>query len=189
MAERDSLVVRCQQGDLLAFSELFDRHEGGVYRLTLAILGNEKDAEDAVQDTFLKLFERLHDYRHDSAFTTWLTAVAVNVCRDRLRRLKVRRALSLEWLPGLSSGENVDEVVSERFRRDTLWSAVERLEEKYRLPVILHYRQGLSCEEVATVLNLPVSRVYSRLNAARIRLRAALHSPARPAAVPQVGQL
>jgi RNA polymerase sigma-70 factor (ECF subfamily) len=134
-------------------------------------LRNEQDARDAVQDTFLRVFERIKRYEGRSSFSTWLTSVVVNICRDRLRRRRVRQALSLEWLRDTSNGYSVSDDVDSRMHRQALWSYVDRLEEKYRLPVILHYFAELPCEEVAQVLNTRTSTVYSRLNTARIRIR------------------
>ena len=100
MSHLDNLVQRCQQGELAAFSELFEQQETAVYRLALTILQNEQDAEDAVQDVFLRIFEQIKNYRGQSSFRTWLTAIVVNSCRDKLRRRKVRRAFALDWLRG-----------------------------------------------------------------------------------------
>jgi RNA polymerase sigma-70 factor (ECF subfamily) len=172
MSNLDRLVQRCRQGDLCAFTELFHACQARVYRLAIAILRDEKDAEDTVQDVFVRVFERVQDYRGESAFTTWLTAIAVNCCRDKLRRRRVRRALSLDRLRGRASEGDLAEVVARRQQRQTLWALVDRLEDKYRLPVILHYHEGLPCDEVARALGLRVSTVYSRLNTARLRLRA-----------------
>jgi RNA polymerase sigma-70 factor (ECF subfamily) len=171
--ELETLAHRCQQGDLSAFSDLFHRQQTVVYRLALAILRHEKEAEDAVQETFLRVFEQIGRYRHEAAFQTWLTAVAVNVCRDRLRRQKVRRALSLDWLRGRANpgAAGIDDLVADRQQRATLWAQVDQLDEKYRLPLILHYHQGLPCQEIATILNLPTTTIYSRLNDARQHLR------------------
>lgn len=174
MSELDELVQRCQRGELAAFTELFRRYEARIYRLAVTILRHERDAEDAVQDVCLRVFERIKRYRAESSFDTWLTAVIVNVCRDRLRRQKVRRALPLGWLYSQASSENVAETVADRLQRQTLWALVDRLEEKYRLPVILHYHEGLSCGEVAQVLALRTTTVYSRLNTARVQLRGML---------------
>lgn len=176
MSDLDRLVRRCQQGELAAFSELFRLQEARVYRLAAAILREPHDAEDAVQDTFLQVFKRIRDYRGESSFQTWLTAIAVNMCRDRLRRLKVRRTLSLDWLRGRASSTDVVETVARREERFTLWSLVDRLDDAHRLPVILHYREGLACDEVAQVLGICTRAVYARLNAARARLRAMLRA-------------
>ncbi len=165
------LVARCQRGELAAFTELFQLYETQIYHLAWTILRNEQDARDAVQDTFLRVFERIKRYEGRSSFSTWLTSVVVNICRDRLRRRKVRQALSLEWLRDRSSGYSVSDDVESRMHRQALWSYLDRLDEKYRLPVILHYFAELPCEDVAQILNTRTSTVYSRLNTARIRIR------------------
>lgn len=174
MSELEKLVQHCQQGELAAFTSLFRRYEARIYRLAVAILQDEQDAEDAVQDACLRVFERIKHYRAESSFETWLTAVVVNVCRDRLRRRQVRHALSFDQFHGQASSGDLAETVAGELRRQTLWSLVDRLQEKYRLPIILHYYQGLSCGEVAEVLALHTTTVYSRLNTARIQLRAML---------------
>jgi RNA polymerase sigma-70 factor (ECF subfamily) len=179
MSDLDDIIQRCTQGELAAFTELFNLYQARVYRLSVTILRNEQDAEDVVQDVFVRLFERIRDYRGESAFNTWLTAVVVNRCRDRLRRRKVRQALSLSRLRGRASADSVTELVAQRQRRQTLWTLVDRLEDKYRLPVILHYHEELPCAQVAEALDLRISTVYSRLNTARIRLREMLQQHSR----------
>lgn len=166
------LVQRCRAGDLHAFAALFERFQDRLYDLAWAILQDEAEAEDAVQDTFLRLFERIDRYRGTSSFETWLVAVAVNVCRDRLRRRKVRRALSLEWLgPIARRGEDPAEAVRRQERRRSLWDTVDRLDERHRLPLILRYHHGFSCGEVADALGLATGTVYVRLSEGRRRLR------------------
>lgn len=83
MTDLDGLVHRCQQGELAAFTELFHACEGRIYRLAITILQNEQDAEDAVQDVFLRVFEQIKTFQGQAAFTTWVTAVTVNICRDK----------------------------------------------------------------------------------------------------------
>ncbi len=174
MSQLDELVQRCQIGELAAFSELFHAVEARVYRLAMTILHNEQDAEDAVQDAFLRVFERIKHYKGESAFQTWLTTIVVNICRDRLRRNKVRRAFSLDWIRNRGSDFDVVAEVSARAQQRRLWTAVNQLDDKHRLPVILHYHERFSCGEVAQILNIRVSVVYSRLNTARQRLRVML---------------
>lgn len=171
MSNLDSLVQRCQQGELAAFTELFHRHEAQVYRLAVTILHHEQDAEDVVQDVFLRVFERIKSYEGQSSFKTWLTSIVVNTCRDKLRRQKVRHAFSLDWLRRGPATPDVAEEVSQRQHMQHLWRLVNQLDEKYRLPLILHYVERLPCDEVAAVLQVPTSTVYSRLNTARIKLR------------------
>ena len=179
MSELDELVQRCKQGDLAAFTRLFRDHEARLYRLAVTILHNEADAEGALQDTYIRIFERIGRFREQSSFETWMTAIMVNVCRDRLRRRKVRRALPLDWLRGKAGDQDVAREVAAWNQRQTLWSLVDRLDDKHRLPVILHYHEGWSCGEVADILALRTSTVYSRLNTARVRLRAMLQAESR----------
>jgi RNA polymerase sigma-70 factor (ECF subfamily) len=179
MFEVDELVQRCKQGDLAAFTRLFRDHEARLYRLAVTILRNEHDAEGALQDAYIRIFERIKGFRGKSAFETWMTTILVNVCRDRLRRRKVRRTLPLDWLRDQAGEGDVANEVAALSRRQTLWSLVDRLEDKYRLPVILHYHEGWSCGEVAGILSLRTSTVYSRLNTARIQLRTMLHAESR----------
>ena len=179
MSELDRLVQRCKQGDLAAFSQLFRDHEARLYRLAVTILRNERDAEDALQDAYIRVFERIKRFRGKSAFETWMTAVMVNVCRDRLRRQRVRRALPLDWLRHRAGRGDVVREVGALIQRQTLWSLVDRLDDKHRLPVILHYREGWSCGEVADILAVRTSTIYSRLNTARKRLRTMLQAKSR----------
>jgi len=171
MPQLDNLVQRCQMGELAAFSELFSLQEARIYRLAMSILQNEQDAEDAVQDAYLRVFERIKHFQGDAAFQTWMTTIVVNLCRDKIRRNKVRRALSLDWIHSRPSEDNVVEEVFRRQRQRRLWSYVNQLDEKHRLPVILHYHERLSCDEVAHVLGIRTSVVHSRLNTARQCLR------------------
>ena len=167
-----SLIRRCQEGELAAFTDLFREHEAQAYRLALTILGNEQDAQDAVQDAFIRVFENIKGFEGNSSFKTWFTRIVVNICRDRIRRNTVRRAFSLDWLRNRPGKQNVAREVARRQERLTLWSYVDRLDQKYRLPVILHYYERLSCGEVGQILKIPTTTVYSRLNTARHKLRA-----------------
>jgi RNA polymerase sigma-70 factor (ECF subfamily) len=170
----DQLVQRCRQGDLAAFSELFNLYQVRVYRLAVAILRDEHDAEDAMQDVFIRVFKGIEDYRGEASFTAWLTSITLNRCRDKLRRRKVRRTLSLDWLRGRAGEEDMSVLVARREQQELLWWLVDQLRDEYRLLVILRYQEGLRCSEVARVLGLRTSTVYSRLHTAREQLRARL---------------
>jgi RNA polymerase sigma factor (sigma-70 family) len=98
MPDVSTWVCRCQAGDLEAFSALFKEYQQRVYSLAATILKDEAAADDVVQETFLAMFVKIGSYSGASSFETWLVAITVNCCRDRLRRRKVRRALSLDRL-------------------------------------------------------------------------------------------
>ncbi len=167
------VVRRCQEGQLDAFTTLFNHYRDRVYDLACAILGDETAAEDAVQDTFLAVFQKIGGYNGDSTFDTWLTAVAVNQCRMRLRKRKIRRALSLEQLTSgrlFRSGgnrEDLSDIVHKRRQRQTLWEMVDQLNDRLRLPLILRYRYALSCADIAVILDKRKSTVYQQLNEGR----------------------
>jgi RNA polymerase sigma-70 factor (ECF subfamily) len=171
-----ALVRRCQEGELEAFSTLFNEYQNHVYDLARTILRDRTAAEDAVQDTFLAIFQKIEGFKGDAAFETWLTAVTVNECRMRLRKRKIRQVLSLEQLsPGKlfrSEGKRKDlsDVVHRRQERQTLWEMVDRLQERLRLPLILRYRYALPCADIAQILDKKRSTIYQQLNEGRREL-------------------
>ncbi|MFC2015334.1 RNA polymerase sigma factor [Chloroflexota bacterium] len=98
MTDSDVLVGRCKQSELAAFTRLVRDDEAQLYRLAMTILQNEHDGEDALQDAYIRIFERTKGFRCKRALGTWMAAIMVNVCRDRLRGWKVRHARPLDWL-------------------------------------------------------------------------------------------
>ena len=170
------LITRCQQGDLEAFAALFRRFRQYVYDLACVIVRDTVAAQDAVQDTFLRVMEKIDTFAGDAAFETWLTAVTVNVCRSHLRRQKVRRFLSLEnmqagqLLQFGASTPNTAHLVEDRLRRQSLWAMVNTLPDRLRLPLILRYRYALPCADIAGILDLKLGTVYQQLNEGRRQL-------------------
>ena len=178
-----AVVRRCQEGQLDAFTTLFSHYQDRVYDLACAILRDEPAAEDAVQDTFLAIFQKIDGYKGDSTFETWLTAVAVNQCRMRLRKRKIRQAISLEGLTSgrlfRSGGKNDDlsEIVYKRRQRQILWEMVDQLNDRLRLPLILCYRYALSCADIAVILDKRKSTIYQQLNEGRRSLEQLARQP------------
>lgn len=173
MKDIQAVVSQCQEGHLDAFTTLFNRCQNHVYDVACAILRNETAAEDAVQDTFLVVFQKINSYRGEFAFETWLIAITVNQCRMRLRKQKLQQFLSLERLSrerlfGVrGSGEGVADAIHQRQRRQTLWDLVNRLDDRLRLPMILRYRYALPCGEIADILNRRQSTIYQHLHEGR----------------------
>ena len=98
MQDSQKVVHLCQDGQLDAFATLFSHYQYRIYDLACTILRDDVAAEDVVQDTFLAIFQKIDGFKGESAFETWLTAIAVNQCRKRLRKRRVRQFLSLEQL-------------------------------------------------------------------------------------------
>jgi RNA polymerase sigma-70 factor (ECF subfamily) len=171
-----AVVNRCQEGQLEAFTTLFNHYQNHVYDLARAILRDGPAAEDAVQDTFLAVFQKIESYQGDSTFETWLTAVTVNECRMKLRKRKIRNALSLDQLSPsrlFHSGgkrEDLSDVVHRRRQRQTLWEMVDELHDRLRLPLILRYRYALPCADIAEILDRRKSTIYQQLNEGRREL-------------------
>lgn len=177
MRPDEQLIAGLRQGDRRAFDLLFERHHARIYSVALGILRNEAEAEDVVQDTFIKAYRRIDQFRGDAALQTWLISIAVNGARDRIRRRSVRRVLSLEvlhpavLLRALGAGNDPGTTMAEKEQRQSLWDTVDELPLRLRLPIILRYQQGLSCGEIAEALDLSLSTIYTQLSEGRQQLR------------------
>lgn len=182
-AEDDpSLIARVLSGDRRAFEPLVRRHERRVFRVTLAVLGNVEDAEDAMQDTFIKAYRHLSQFRRESRFTTWLTRIAVN---EALQKRQARKHLiSLDEsqetespaLPQRFEPWNADpeELYSKQEIRGLVETAIQALPTIYREALILRDVEGMSAEEAAEVRGITVAALKSRLLRARLMMREAL---------------
>jgi RNA polymerase sigma-70 factor (ECF subfamily) len=152
-------------------------HRAGLYRLACSILRDPDEAEDAVQATFVRAALGLGRYTPGSNFKAWLFTIAVNVCRGMLRKRKARQALErlLRTAPDrpAPAGPPEDQAAQNEDYRQ-IRAAVEQLDEKHRLVVVLRFEGGMSIEEIAQVLSIPKKTVYSRLYEAFRRLRCTL---------------
>ena len=153
---------------------LVREHYAYVQRLALSILNDPDEAEDAAQETFIAAHRALGSFRGEAQTRTWLTTIAVNACRGRLRKRKVRQALhntlaALHLQSALPSSPEQAALQSESDRQ--LWQAVDALDEKHRLPVILRYVHELSVPQIAAALNTSQGTIHSRLHYARLSLQ------------------
>jgi len=177
MPDETQLVSRCQQGDLRAFADLVEQYQDRLFDVAWAILREREAAKDAVQETFLAAFQKVKGFRGESALETWLIAIVVNQCRSRLRRQKARRLISLDNLSPqrlfAAAKQNPDPaaIVGQRLQQEAVWQLVNQLDDRLRLPILLHYRYGLSGEEIAGALGVAKSTIYERLSQGRKRLR------------------
>ncbi len=175
------LVTRAKSGDMSAFSELVQQYDRRVFRMAKQITQNDEDAEDVLQETFLKAYTHLDDFQGNSKFYTWLVRIAVNEALMRLRKRRSDRTSPLD--EPIDTGE--DEVVREiavweenpeqRYSREELGQildeAVQSLKPAYRTVFILRDIEEMSIEETAEALDLTISAVKSRLLRARLQLR------------------
>ena len=175
------LVARARTGDAEAFTELVNHYDRKIFRLAKNITQNDDDAEDVLQEAFLKAYEHLDTFQGNSKFYTWLVRIAVNEALMRLRKRKSDRTVPLD--EPIDTGEETvvreiavwDENPEQRYSREELGSildqAVEGLDPIYRTVFVLRDIEELSTEETAAALDLTISAVKSRLLRARLQLR------------------
>jgi len=183
-SDERTLVRQAQGGDLAAYDELMRRHQERIYATLYHMTANHEDANDLVQESFIKAFQVLPSFKGDSSFFTWLYRIAVNKTINFLKQRQKRVHLSLNDLD-LNAEHDPDLValISEKTpRRDLnlaelqekLNAALLKLSEEHRLAVTLHDVQGLSHEEISRIMDCNIGTVRSRLFYARQQLQALL---------------
>jgi RNA polymerase sigma-70 factor (ECF subfamily) len=167
-------VERARRGDQQAFARLVEAYQGPVYNLAYRMLGNATEAEDATQETFVRVYTKLHTYQPDRKLSSWVFSITSHYCIDRLRRRSHTSFVSLDEDPLVSvlpSGEQGPEDSALRTEtRDEIQDLVTQLAPAYRVPLILRYWQDMSYQEIADVLGLSVQAVKSRLHRARLQM-------------------
>jgi len=175
------LVAQAKAGDQNAFAELVRRYERKVYRLAKNITRNDEDAEDVLQDAFLKAYTHLDNFKGDSKFYTWIVRIAVNEALMRLRKRKTDRTVPLDEPVELGEEtvqreiavweDNPEQQYSQEEWRRILDEAVDTLKPDFRTVFVLRDIEELSTEETAETLGISVPAVKSRLLRARLALR------------------
>ena len=172
------LVLRAQAGDFDAFEQLVQRHTQRVYRAIVSIVGREGDAEDAVQETFLKVFRHLNGFQGASRFSTWVTRIAINEGLQHLRRRKPSEALDESPEDQQFRPRNVqawsddpERLFAQEETRTLVRNALEEIPLAYRVVLTLQEIEGLSVAEVAEALGLGVGAVKTRAHRGRLMLR------------------
>ena len=176
-----ALVAEAKAGSYAAFEELVNRYEKKIYRLGINLTGNPEDAEDVLQETFLKAFQHLPDFREDSRFYTWIVRIAVNEGLMKLRKRRSDKSVPMEdtvddegsvmprevadWRP------NPEQQLAQVELESILNNAARSLPPTFRTVFFLRDVEGLSTQETAEMLGLTVSAVKARLFRARLQLR------------------
>jgi RNA polymerase sigma-70 factor (ECF subfamily) len=184
-SEESILVDAARAGDIRAFESLVRRYDRNVFRIAQHITQNREDAEDVVQDAFLKAYQNLGQFQGQSKFYTWLVRIAVNEALMRLRRRRPERMVSIDedvrteddsmpreiadWSP------NPEQQYTQAELKDILGKTIQGLPPSFRTVFVLRDVEGLSTEETASALELSVPAVKSRLLRARLQLRERLN--------------
>jgi len=179
-ADEHLLVAAAKAGDAAAFEELVNRYERKIFRLTMNITGNREDAEDAMQDAFLKSYTHLQSFQGDSRFYTWLVRIAANEALMRLRKRRPNQFSLDEPVEGEDDlmpreieewGPSPEQRYAQTEMQEILNEAVAKLEPDFRTVFVLRDVEQLSTEETAQALGISVPAVKSRLLRARLKLR------------------
>lgn len=172
------LIARFQNGDNYAFDLLVKRYKDPLLNFVYRFLGERSEAEDIVQETFLRLFKNKHYYKEIAKFSTWIYTIASNLAKTELRKRKRRNLLSISNymstekdydIPDQESDPegDADAVVTDQI----IQKAINKLSPKFKQVIVLRDIQGFSYEEIAEIVKIPLGTVKSRVNRARLKLQ------------------
>jgi RNA polymerase sigma-70 factor, ECF subfamily len=173
------LIEACANGDVTAFDELVRRYDCKLLRIARQVTNNQEDAEEAVQETFLKVYQKLNQFQRNSKFSTWLIRIALNESFMKLRRRRFSEVpLDYEDADGevvpkdlTDWSPNPEQMCSRTELQEILRSALETLPSALRVVFVLRDIEEISIKETAAILNLNIAAVKARLYRARLRLR------------------
>ncbi len=174
----EELIARFQQGDNYAFDLLVKRYKEPLLNFVFRFVGEREEAEDIVQETFLRLFKNKHYYREIAKFSTWIYTIAGNLAKTELRRRKRRKLLSISHFMSNEKDYDIPDEDSNP-ERDTntvitdkiIQQAIDKLSPKFKQVILLRDVQGFSYEEIAEIVGIPLGTVKSRVNRARLKLQ------------------
>ncbi len=174
----EELIARFQQGDQQAFDMLVHRYKDQLLNFVYRFVGNRNDAEDIVQETFLRVYKNKHYYKEIAKFSTWIYTIAGNLAKTELRKRKRRKLFSVSnFMNEEKDYEIPDEErnpeleVDGTIKDDIIQKAIEKLPPKFKEVILLRDVQGFSYEEISQILNIPLGTVKSRVNRGRLKLQ------------------
>ena len=166
----EELVARSQGGDLDSFNQLVLRWERPIYALAYRVIGREEDARDVAQETFLRAFRALKGFKGQAKFSSWLYRITLNLCRDWIRRerrtpvVQAPEGVDVIELAGEATpSESIEDLVSRHELGRVVGKAMSQLPEEQRTAIILKEYHGLTFQEIADLLDCPLSTVKTRL--------------------------
>ena len=165
-----SLIRAVQNGDMVAFNELVDRYKGRLMNVIGRMLSSVEEAEDIVQETFVRVYQHRQSFNFEHCFSTWIYTIGLNLARNELRKRKKFKYYEISEMQGNEKEFAVEMKLPTRLP-EVLDTAIKQLPEKYRTAFILRDVQEMPYEEVAKILSVPLGTVKSRVNRARMMLR------------------
>lgn len=174
----EQLIERFQNGDMYAFDLIVKRYKDQLINFVYHFLGDRIDAEDVVQETFLRVYKNKHLYRNIAKFSTWIYTIAGNLAKTELRRRKRRRLMSISQMGFDSRDYDIadedptpDKSVDGKMKEETIRNEIDQLPIRFKEVVVLRDIQEFSYEEISDILDIPIGTVKSRVNRGRSRLQ------------------
>lgn len=174
----EDLIERFQKGDLYAFDLIVKRYKDQLLNFVYRFVGNQEEAEDIVQETFLRVYRKRKAYKRIAKFSTWIYTIAGNLSRTELRRRKRRKLFSVTDM-GFEDrdyeisdeGYNPENQVEGRLQEEIIQKEINNLSPKFREVIVLRDIQELSYEEISKIIKVPIGTVKSRVNRGRLKLQ------------------
>jgi len=174
----EELIARFQEGDNYAFDLLVKRYKDPLLNFVFRFLGDRTEAEDIVQETFLRLFKNKHYYKEIAKFSTWIYTIAGNLAKTELRRRRRRKIFSISHFMSLEKDYDIpdeshspEQDANSQITDAIIQKAIQKLSPKFKEVIVLRDIQGLSYEEIAEIVHIPLGTVKSRVNRARLKLQ------------------
>ncbi|MDX9857393.1 MAG: sigma-70 family RNA polymerase sigma factor [candidate division Zixibacteria bacterium] len=164
------LMRAIQKGDLVAFNQMVDRYKDRLMNVIGRMLSSQEEAEDIVQETFVRVYQHRQSFNFQHCFSTWIYTIALNLARNELRKRRKFKFFDITEMQGNEREFAIDPKLPSRLPQ-ALNEAIGGLPEKYRVAFLLRDVQEMPYEEVAKVLSVPLGTVKSRVNRARLMLR------------------
>ena len=174
----ETLIARFQKGDIQAYDTLVRRYKDQLLNYVYRFVGNRNDAEDLVQETFLRVYKNKHYYKEIAKFSTWVYTIAGNLAKTELRRRKRRKIFSVSNFVNEERDFDIpdtdndpESAVDGSLKDDIIQKAIEKLPAKFKEVILLRDVQGFAYEEISQILNIPLGTVKSRVNRGRLKLQ------------------
>ncbi len=174
----EKLIARFQQGDVQAFDTLVRRYKDQLLNYVYRFVGNRVEAEDVVQETFLRVYKNKHYYKEIAKFSTWVYTIAGNLAKTELRKRKRRKLFSVSNFVNedrdydIPDGErSPEQEVDGAIQDEIIQKAIDKLPAKFKEVILLRDVQGFAYEEIGEILNIPLGTVKSRVNRGRLKLQ------------------
>lgn len=183
MEDEKKLIQKSKSGDVKSFEILISRYEKLAYNVAYRILGNEEDAKDMTQESLIKVYKYLKNFRMDSSFSTWLYRIVMNTCKDELRKKKLN-VISIDkpinttdgsmYMDIKDSSSTPEEELESKETQGEVQKALSKVNEKNRIVVVLRDIKGFTYSEISEILDVPVGTIKSRINRGRQELKSIL---------------